>query len=231
MCGRYVQTSPAEALAARFGARLAEGRSFAPRWNVAPGTLAPVVRSGTDGPELTLLSWGLLPSWARDAAGPRPINARAEGIAARPMFREALARRRALVPADGFYEWAGSGQTKTPWHFRLRGGAPFAFAGIWERHAAPGEAPVETFAIVTTEANDLVRPVHARMPVILDAETEELWRRAGTLSPAEASRCLRPLGAGETEAWPVSPWVNAPSHEGPRCVEPAPCPGPGSGTA
>lgn len=221
MCGRYVQTSPADALAARFGARLPEGLAWTPRWNVAPSTRAPVVRDGAGGPELALLAWGLVPAWAKAEAPLRPINARAEGLAGKAMFRDALKRRRALVPADGFYEWRADGKRKTPWHFRLASGAPFAFAGLWERREAPGAEPLETFAIVTTEANELVRPVHARMPVILDAETEALWRRAGALSAAEADRCVRPFDAGGMEAWPVTTWVNAPAHDGPRCVEPA----------
>lgn len=221
MCGRYVQTSPADALATRFGARLPEGIAWTPRWNVAPSTRAPVVRDATDGPALALLSWGLLPSWAKEEGGLRPINARAEGIGGKPMFRDALKRRRALVPADAFYEWKSEGKGKTPWLFRLRSGAPFAFAGLWERRETPGAEPLETFAIVTTAANELVREVHARMPVILDAESEALWRRPGPLSAAELERCLVPSDAGAMEAWPVSTWVNAPSHDGPRCAEPA----------
>jgi putative SOS response-associated peptidase YedK len=221
VCGRYVQSSPADALAARFGARLPEGLAWTPRWNVAPSTRAPVVRARGDGPELALLSWGLLPSWAKDVAGLRPINARAEGIAERPMFRDALKRRRALVPADGFYEWKVEGRAKTPWHFRLAAGSPFAFAGLWERREAPGEEPLETFAIVTTAANSLVGAVHARMPVLLDPEAEALWRRPGPLAPDELERCLRPFDAASMEAWPVSTWVNAPAREGPRCAEPA----------
>lgn len=219
MCGRYVQSSPADALAARFGARLPEGLAWTPRWNVAPSTRALVVREEPEGPALALLSWGLVPSWAKDEAGLRPINARAEGISGRPMFREALKRRRALVPADGFYEWKVEGKAKTPWYFRLAGGAPFAFAGLWERRERPGEEPLESFAILTTEANSLVREVHARMPVILDAGSEALWRRAGALSAGEIERCARPYEAAAMEAWPVSTWVNAPSREGPRCVE------------
>jgi putative SOS response-associated peptidase YedK len=222
VCGRYVQTSPADALATRFGARLPEGFAWTPRWNVAPSTPAPLVRDDDGGPSLALLSWGLLPSWAKEEGGLRPINARAEGIAGKPMFRDALKRRRALVPADGFYEWKPGPGGKTPWLFRVAGGAPFAFAGLWERRAAPpGAAPFESYAIVTTAANDLVIPVHARMPVILDAEAEALWRRPGLLTPAEVDRCLRPFDPGAMEAWPVSSWVNAPSHEGPRCAEPA----------
>ena len=221
MCGSYVQTSPADALAARFGARLPEGLAWVPRWNVAPSTSAPVVRADGPGRELAFLTWGLLPSWAKDAAGLRPINARAEDLAGKPMFRDALRRRRALVPADGYYEWRAEGRAKSPRGFRLRGGEPFAFAGLWERREAPGGPVLETFAIVTTEANDLVRPVHARMPVILDTEAEALWMREGALSPDEAARCLRPLDASRMEAWAVSSWVSSPAHDGPRCVEPA----------
>lgn len=221
MCGRYVQTSPADALATRFGTRLPEGIAWTPRWNVAPGTRAPLVRDGDAGPVLTFSTWGLRPSWSRDAAGLRPINARAEGIGGKPMFREALRRRRALVPADGFYEWKVEGRGKTPWLFRLAGGGPFALAGLWERFEAPGTEPFESFAIVTTEANELVRPVHARMPVLLDAETEAIWRQPGPLGPAELDRCLAPFDATAMEAWPVSTWVNAAAHDGPRCAEPA----------
>jgi putative SOS response-associated peptidase YedK len=220
VCGRYVQTSPAEALATRFGARLPEGIAWTPRWNVAPGTRAPIVRDGVDGPELALLSWGLVPSWAKDAAGLRPINARAEGIGGKPMFRDALKRRRALVPADGFYEWKVEAGAKAPWFFRLAGAAPFAFAGLWERLEAPGTEPFESFAIVTTEANGLVRPVHARMPVLLDTEATALWKRPGPLHPDELERCLAPFDAAAMEAWPVSTWVNAASREGARCTEP-----------
>ena len=141
MCGRYVQTTPADALAARFGARLPEGLAWTPRWNVAPSTRAPVVRDDGSGAAVALLSWGLLPSWAKDPGGLRPINARAEGIGGKPLFRDALRRRRAVVPADGFYEWKVEGKGKTPWFFRLAGGAPFAFAGLWERHGGPGTGP------------------------------------------------------------------------------------------
>lgn len=221
MCGRYVQTSPADALATRFGARLPEGIAWTPRWNVAPGTRAPLVRDDGDGPVLAFLTWGFCPSWARDESGVRPINARAEGIGGKPMFRDAIRRRRAVVPADAFYEWKVEVSGKTPWLFRLAGGGPFGFAGLWERREVPGAEPLESFAIVTTVANELVRPVHARMPVLLDAQTEVLWRRQGPLSTAEVEQCLVPIDAGAMEAWPVSTWVNAASHDGPRCVEPA----------
>ena len=220
MCGRYVQTSPADALATRFGARLPEGFAWTPRWNVAPGTRAPLVRDDVDGPILAFHSWGLRPSWAGDESALRPINARAEGIGDKPMFRDALKRRRCLVPADGFYEWKLEARGKTPWLFRLAGGAPFVFAGLWERREAPGAEPFESFAIVTTEANELVRPVHARMPVLLDAGAEALWRRPGPLQAAELERCLAPFDAAAMEAWPVSTWVNAAPHDGARCIEP-----------
>jgi len=220
VCGRYVQTSPADALATRFGARLPDGFAWTPRWNVAPGSRAAVVRDDGAGPVFAYLTWGLRPSWAADEAGLRPINARAEGIGGKPMFRGALKQRRALVPADGFYEWKVEGRGKTPWLFRLAGGGPFVFAGLWERREVPGAEPLESFAIVTTEANELVRPVHARMPVLLDEEAEALWRRPGPLQPAELERCLAPFDATAMEAWPVSTWVNAASHDGARCTEP-----------
>ena len=105
---------------------------------------------------------------------------------------------------------------------RMKDRKPFAFAGLWERREAPGAEPFESFAIVTTGANDLVGLVHARMPVILDAESLALWRRSGPLTEAELSRCVRPLDPSSMESWPVTTWVNSPAHDGPRCAEPAP---------
>ena len=221
MCGRYTLHQKVDNIAKRFNLDSVPS-DIHENFNVAPGQIMPVITEDETGRHLELMKWGFIPVWAKDPKmGYKLINARDDGIFEKPMWRSVIQKKRALIPADGFYEWKSEGTGKTPWLFRLDSGVPFAFAGLWERREAPGAEPLETFAIVTTSANDLVREVHARMPVILDAESEALWRRPGPLSAAELERCLAPFDAAAMEAWPVSTWVNTPAHDGPRCVEPA----------
>ncbi|MFH1724017.1 MAG: SOS response-associated peptidase, partial [Elusimicrobiota bacterium] len=166
MCGRYTQTADIKTLQRRFGFR-AEGAAFAPRYNIAPGQTAPLVVRD-EARRLALMRWGLVPSWAKDPAiGHRMINARSETIAEKPAFRKPFEKRRCLVVADGFYEWRRAGRAKVPVRFVRKDGAPFAFAGLWDRWRVPGETPLDTFTVLTTSANSLVAEVHARMPVIL----------------------------------------------------------------
>ena len=220
MCGLYSFRKSAEETRTLFNYH--DTPDFPPRSYVAPGGPIAIVRIDQGQRRFALVRWGFVPSWTKEIKPGKPlINARGETVVDKPSFRNAMKRRRCLIPADGFYEWKSEGTGKTPWLFRLDSGVPFAFAGLWERREAPGAEPLKTFAIVTTSANDLVREVHARMPVILDAESEALWRRPGPLSAAELERCLAPFDAAAMEAWPVSTWVNTPAHDGPRCVEPA----------
>lgn len=221
MCGRYSLSRPDETLRELFGVAL-EPRAE-PRWNVAPTQCVPVVREDAPGVRRAVcLRWGLVPAWATEpSVGSRMINARAETAAAKPAFREALRARRCLVPADGFYEWQGTGRRKQPWLFTLRGGLPLALAGIWERWSGPG-GPLETFAVLTTEANDLVRPVHDRMPAVVAPEHFDLWldprmRETGRLAPV-----LRPFPAERMEARPVDAAVNDPRNDDARCFAPPP---------
>ena len=232
MCGRFSQRlswAELNELMNLVGAP----RNLQPRYNVAPGQDVAVVRAAEHGSRsgggrrLSVLRWGLIPAWARDPAiGNRLINARSETVAEKPAFRAAYRRRRCLVPADGFYEWQRRGGTRQPWLFGLRDGAPFAFAGLWERWTAPagpGTAgslfgpepggPVETCTILTTTANATVAAVHGRMPVILPPDTWGPWL-AGEDIP------LGPYAADEMHAHPVSTLVNKPANDDPRCVEP-----------
>ncbi len=221
MCGRFVRSRPAQAWADLLGAEPVA--ALPPSWNVSPSQPVLAARRRRDGVlELVALRWGLVPPWARAPGGRGLINARAETVAVRPAFREAFRRRRCLVAADGFYEWVrGPAGARRPWLFRLRGGAPFAFAGLWARREGPDGTVVETCAILTTEANGLVRPVHARMPVIL-AEPEAMarWLEGG---PGEAGRLralLRPLAPERMEGWPVGSAVNDPRRDGPALAAP-----------
>ena len=183
---------------------------LAPRFNIAPTQDVTVVRAPSGRRQAGQVQWGLVPSWARDESiGSKLINARAETVAEKPAFRAALRARRCLVLADGFFEWQPAGGRKQPWYFRARDGRPFAFAGLWERWQPAGGEAVESCAIITTEANDVVRPVHERMPVILPLERPRslarrwLDRRAAGPAPASAGGFPRGLPGEPARQQPV----------------------------
>jgi putative SOS response-associated peptidase YedK len=172
MCGRFARKSTQEVLADWFGLELEEMPWFAPSYNAAPQSVQPAVRLNRDSGrrEVALVRWGLVPFWAKDAKiGYNTINARAEDVASKPAFREALKKRRCLVPADAFYEWQRlDAKSKRPFAFALASGEPYAFAGLWESWRPKEGAPLETFTILTTDPNQLMEPIHNRMPVILE---------------------------------------------------------------
>jgi putative SOS response-associated peptidase YedK len=221
MCGRYSLDAPGRALAELL--QLPSQPALPLRYNIAPMQSVPVARLAADGVrELVLAQWGLVPHWAKDPAiGNQLINARSETVAEKPSFRDAFRKRRCLIPADGFFEWAGAKGTKRqPFHFRLSDGLPFAFAGLWERwHGQDGEM-LGTCCLLTTAANEVVRPIHDRMPVLLGPGDFGEW-----LDPegkaAGLKALLRPYAGGDLEAVAVSTWVNSARHEGPRCLRPA----------
>ncbi len=220
MCGRFSLAVVSESLCALF--KLAREIELPPRYNIAPSQEVGAVRAAADGTsELVLLRWGLIPHWAKDPSiGARTINARAETLAEKHSFRTAFRKRRCLIPADGFYEWSQREGKKQPYFVRMREGEPFAMAGLWERWQEPGGHDVESCAIVTCGANELLRPVHHRMPVILPADDFDRW-----LDPAENdSRTLQPLlrlfPGRAMKIHPVSIHVNNPRNDDPRCVEP-----------
>ena len=223
MCGRYMITSPVEAIREAFGVE--DRPNLGPRYNVAPTQSVPIVRArapgeeGAAGRELVLVRWGLVPFWAKDLKfGYRTINARAETVATAPAFRDAFRRRRCLVVADGFYEWQKRNGGKQPYLVRVRGSGPFAFAGLWESWTdkASGER-TESCTIIVTRANALVAPIHDRMPVILAPADYAAW-----LDPAAADgrTLLRPYPAESMEAWPVSPRVGNVKNDDAELAEP-----------
>ena len=190
-----------------------------PRYNVAPTQNVPIVRrpKDTDGRELVLARWGLIPSWAKDTKiGYRTINARAETVAEKPSFREAFKRRRCLVVADGFYEWQKQpGGKKQPYFISAASDGPLAFAGLWETWKDPEGDRVESCTIIVTEANDLLRPIHDRMPVILQPGDFDPWLDA---PPQDAQTMLKPF-AGDMTLYPVSSRVNNVRNDDPSCIE------------
>ncbi|MCO5165300.1 MAG: SOS response-associated peptidase [Planctomycetes bacterium] len=228
MCGRFTVKTPLHALVDAFGVdEVQEGLEALPeRFNVAPTQEVPVVRRTGEGRarRLDLLRWGLVPLWARDLRiGHRTINARAETVATTPAFRQAFVRRRCLVLADGFYEWRREGTARLGHWLRRRDGRPFAMAGLWERWRGPDktlERPLETCTIITTDANEVVAPIHDRMPVILDPDDFARWLDPDEQRGPVLQAMLRPCPARLLESIPVGTYVNDVRHEGPRCIAP-----------
>lgn len=212
MCGRFAFYSPKEAVLAVFGVELPF--DLAPHYNVAPTQLVTALRaSPTGGLEGTQLRWGLVPFWARDPSiGNRLINARAETLATKPAFRNALRRRRCVILASGFYEWRRHGAGKTPYYIAPRDGRPLAFAGLWERWEH-GETPLETCTIITTDASRTLHELHERMPVILPPAAVAVWLDPGQ-STASLQPLLRPAPDEMLGFHPVSRAVNSPANDG-----------------
>jgi putative SOS response-associated peptidase YedK len=225
MCGRFTLRTPLKEVAGAFDL---EPQAFRrddgghERYNIAPSQeIAAVRRHEAGGREAAWLRWGLVPSWADDAAiGNRMINARSETAATKPAFREAFRRRRCLVAADGFYEWKRGAKPKQPYYIRLVEDGPFAFAGLWERWHR-GEAVIESCTILTSDANELVASLHDRMPVILDPDDYDAWLDPDVKDTARLTALLAPFPAGRMTAYAVSTAVNSPRHEGPELIAPA----------
>ena len=220
MCGRYTLASPTERLAEEFGVD-ASSIELSPNYNVAPTQgVAAVLEEGGQR-RLEVLRWGLIPPWADDPGiGSRMINARSETAPGKPSFRRAFRERRCLIPADGFYEWQRTNGAKQPYYIHMEDGRPFAFAGLWESWSKGGEGEVRTCTILTTGANALLGEIHDRMPVILAPDVHDVWLDP-TSERDELTGLLAPYPEDEMEAYPVSRFVNSPSNNDPRCIEPA----------
>ena len=221
MCGRYSLTVTPDELYRLFG--IDDKLNLQPRFNVAPTQAAPVVRKTGGEKNMDMLRWGLIPSWSKDASiASKLINARGETVAEKPSFRSAYESRRCLVPVDGFYEWRTEGGKKQPFRIGFREGKPFAFAGLWESWTVPegledtGDT-VETFTIVTTNANPKLVPIHHRMPVIVDPTDYELWLEGGS---DEANAVIKPFSQDDMAFYRVSTRVNNVRNDDEACVEP-----------
>ncbi len=217
MCGRFAFYSPAEAAAQLFG--VSGSASVEPRYNIAPTQYVAAIRDTDNNErELVMLRWGLVPFWAKDPAiGSRMINARAETVAEKPAFRAAYKSRRCLVLADGFYEWHTAGGVKTPYFISAADSEPFAFAALWERweNRESGEI-LQTTTIVTTEANDFMKQLHHRMPVILEPGSAGRWLGGDAELLHEVDKATPKM-----QAWPVSRTVNNARNEGAGLIDAA----------
>ena len=228
MCGRYVlKRNDLEALMAQLGVK--DPRDFVSRYNIAPTTVVPAIRfnPGTQARDAVGLQWGLVPFWSKDATGgARLANARAEGIASKPSFREPFRKRRCLVPASGFYEWQTLGKQKFPWYFQLRDEGPIALAGLWEHWRSPEGSVLETCSLITTTPNEVVSALHDRMPVILRGDAIDRWLDPAVSEPAQLEPLLVPLPGELMKSTPVSPRMNNVRYESPDCIDPVPPPAP-----
>jgi putative SOS response-associated peptidase YedK len=221
MCGRFSRTQSGEELQQRFGFET-EGLELEPRYNFSPGQDGAVVVKD-EKRKLRLMRWGLVPSWTKDVtAGYKAINARSETLAQKPMFKGLLKNKRCLVLADGFYEWQNTASGKKPMRYVLKDRAPFAFAGLWDRWQDASGQELYSFTIVTTRANELIKPVHDRMPVMLKPEHEQAWLDPEFKGPEDLDDMLEPYPSELMEGYAVSPACNSPGREGPECIQPAP---------
>lgn len=219
MCGRYTLSDPGDLLQ---DLGVEHHDETLPRYNIAPTQGVLAVRPGDDGAarQAVTLRWGLIPFWAKDPSiGSRMINARSETVAEKPSFKHALKRRRCLIPADGFYEWTKVGKAKQPYHIHFPDRSPFVFAGLWERWTR-GPEPLETCTLLTTDANGDLRPIHHRMPVILEGQARDAWLDPGIEDSEFLGTLLQPLADGSLELTPVSTLVNSPRNDSVDCLSP-----------
>ncbi len=217
MCGRYLMTSPVEAMRQLF--QFDQLPNIAPNYNVAPTQEMPIVRRkmGDRRRELVTARWGFIPHWAD---GPKmrysTINARSEKAAKSPVYRDAFRKWRALVPADGYFEWKGEGKEKEPYLIRMKGGGLFAFAGLWSIWSSPKGEDILSYTIMTTEPNELMAEIHNRMPVILATDDHERWLDAG----ADPAEILKPCPSDWLEAYPVDKRVGHVKNNDAELIEP-----------
>ena len=219
MCGRFTIAEDVELLQERFEFENTQ-IDFKPRYNLAPGQEAPVVVM-EDTRCLEMMRWGLVPFWAKEiSTGYKMINARAETLAQKPSFSRSFKEKRCLVLADGFFEWkkVEGSNSKIPMRLVLKDREPFAFAGLWDEWQPPDGDELRSFTIITTEANDIIRPIHERMPVILRKEDEVKWLDPDIKDPEKLSKLLISYPSGMMYAHEVSSRINSPKNDSPECI-------------
>jgi putative SOS response-associated peptidase YedK len=219
MCGRYALTSNPDLIVQVFG--LTDAPPVEPRYNIAPTQHGLVVRAGGDGRRTAdYLHWGLIPSWAKDPSiGNRMINARAESAREKPVFRAAFKRGRCLVPADAFYEWKKAGNGKQPYAIHMADGSLLAFAGLWEHWQGAEGDEIDSYTILTTKPNELMKTLHDRMPAIIEPENFDAWLDPDAADADALRDLLDPLADDALAMYPVSRHVNSPRNDDPKCLE------------
>ena len=217
MCGRFARFSPVQKFAGLFGTQA--GFNLNPRYNIGPTQALLLARNTVGGSrELAFLHWGLIPHWVKEPkTGYSTINARAETVAEKPIFRNPFRHRRCLIAADGYYEWCKLERAKQPYFIKLKDGQPFALAGLWE-HWAREDQNIDSCAVIVTEANALTKPIHDRMPVILSPEDYDAWMDPDLQDPERLKAFLRPYPAERMWAYPVGTAVSNPKNDKPELM-------------
>ena len=219
MCGRFVRITPIPVMAERFMAKQIFA-DLSPSYNIAPSQKV-VIINDEGVRQLIQSKWGFIPSWAKDPSiGNKMINARSETVSEKPAFRSAFKRHRCLVIADGFYEWRTKGKRKFPMYVRLKSGEPFGFAGLYNVWTSPDGKKTCTCTIITTEANEVVKPIHERMPVILPRDKEDIWINPATEDKEILLNVLKPYLVEEMDAYEVSTKVNSPQYNSSSNIKP-----------
>ena len=222
MCGRYRLSRRKELIAEHFGVDFGE-EDWNPRYNIAPTQPVPVIRQHPKEPKrvFSLMRWGLIPSWSKDASGAaKMINARSETACLLAAFRDAMRLRRCLIPTDGFYEWKRTATTKQPFCFEVNDGELFAFAGLWECWQDPRGQWIRSCSILTTTPNAVTSAVHDRMPVILRQEDYDPWLDPGMTNANATSSVLKPYDARFMRCYPVSSRINQVANDDEACAAP-----------
>jgi putative SOS response-associated peptidase YedK len=225
MCGRFTLTASIDTVRKTFNCKgITTNASTVPHYNLAPSQSLPVIfqNKGSQERELALMHWGLIPSWSNDFETPySTINAKAETITKKPLFRPLLFGKRCLVPSDGFYEWESTTKAKQPWRFTLKGEKLFAFAGLWDEFTEKEtHQKLKSFTIITTEPNEVVAPVHNRMPVILPPEQYSTWLDPSFQDTNYLLSLLVPYPSDEMISYRVSRRVSNPRFDDSECVAP-----------
>lgn len=220
MCGRFTLTENLEALVERFDIQSPLNFEYQPRYNIAPSQSVIAVINNEGLSIMGLLTWGLIPSWSKEKSPYKMINARAETLAVKPSFKNLFKNRRCLIPADGFYEWKKENDKKSPYRIKMKDSKLFAMAGLWDGWVSPAGETIYTCTIVTTEANELIKPIHNRMPLILPREKEQLWLDSTIDAFNVFTDILKPYPANELHYYPVSSMVNSPKNDLPDNILP-----------
>jgi len=220
MCGRFCQKASLETLAQHFNIKNKNFYSITTSYNIAPSHMVTTIISETNVREIKPMRWGLIPSWAKTmSVGSKCINARCETITEKPTFKQAFKKRRCLIPANGFYEWKKNGKNKSPYYFTSFDEQPFAFAGIWDVYTSKRHGIITSFAIITTQPNKIVEPIHKRMPVIIMPDDYESWLNISLKNLDEITSLLVPYPDDLMMGYPVHPCVNNPDYNDPRCIQ------------
>ena len=221
MCGRFSLHTPEPLIREAFDLDLAESLGLEPRHNIAPSQDITIVRDADTGREMVTAKWGLVPHWSKEPKTKySTVNARIETVAEKPTYRTPFRRRRCLSPADGFYEWKVIDGNKIPHHIHMRDGGVFAFAGLWDRWEGDGEA-LDSCTVIVMPSNDVMKEIHERMPAIVDPADQDRWLDPEITEKRDIMPLLESAPSDRLTTFPVSPWVNVPTHDDERCIRPA----------